>query len=317
MPQDMGNSKLAKVQIETPCGIVTGWQMRSKTTHTPCAASRGPTFLWGGRGFWCTVELCYNQCLRKLAPGASVAGPLDLLAALGSQGSRLLIVRLVYENCEARTDVLPRSVAGFISTIIALIVAITVHEFAHAWAANELGDPTSKNQGRLTLNPLSHLDPVGSLMIIFAGFGWGRPVPVNPYMLRTDPTVGMALVSFAGPASNLLTALLFAIPLRLGLLPPGLGSRTIPSMGSVFVTIIFINLALAVFNLIPLAPLDGYKVALAVLPRDLSNRLRRIEVYGPIILILLLFLPTVVGFDLLGLFMYPPIRFMFSLMTGS
>lgn len=211
---------------------------------------------------------------------------------------------------------MPRSIAGFIGTIIALIIAITVHECAHAWTANELGDPTSKNQGRLTLNPLSHLDPIGSLMVIFAGFGWGKPVPVNPYMLRTDPTVGMALVSVAGPASNVLTALIFAIPLRLALLPSGFGSQVIPSMGGLFTTIIFINLALAVFNMIPLAPLDGYKVALAVLPYELANQVRQIESYGPIILILLVFLPNLVGVDVLGQLMFPPIRFMFSLMTG-
>ncbi|RME48108.1 MAG: site-2 protease family protein [Chloroflexi bacterium] len=212
---------------------------------------------------------------------------------------------------------LPRSVAGFISVIVALVVGITVHEFAHAFTASELGDPTSRNQGRLTLNPLSHLDPVGSLMILFAGFGWGKPVPVNPYMLRTDPTVGMAVVSLAGPASNVLTALLFAIPLRLGILPSGFGSRMFPSFTSLFGTIIFINIALAVFNLIPLAPLDGYKVALAVLPREFANRLRQIETYGPIILILLVFLPNLAGVDVLGKIMFPPIRFLYSLMTGS
>ncbi len=192
-----------------------------------------------------------------------------------------------------------------------------MHEFAHAFTASELGDPTSRNQGRLTLNPLSHLDPVGSLMILFAGFGWGKPVPVNPYMLRTDPTVGMAVVSLAGPASNVLTALLFAIPLRLGILPSGFGSRMFPSFTSLFGTIIFINIALAVFNLIPLAPLDGYKVALAVLPREFANRLRQIETYGPIILILLVFLPNLAGVDVLGKIMFPPIRFLYSLMTGS
>ncbi|MFQ5855652.1 MAG: site-2 protease family protein [Anaerolineae bacterium] len=212
---------------------------------------------------------------------------------------------------------MPRTLAGFISTIIALVIAITVHECAHAWTANELGDPTSKNQGRLTLNPLSHLDPVGSLMIIFAGFGWGRPVPVNPYMLRTDPTVGMALVSVAGPVSNVLTALLFAVPLRLGVLPSGFGSQAVPSIDGLFKTIIFINLAIAVFNMIPLAPLDGYKVALAVLPYEFASRLRQIETYGPLILILLIFLPNLVGVDVLGRIMFPPISFMFSLITGS
>ncbi len=213
---------------------------------------------------------------------------------------------------------MPGSVAEFTSRIVALVIAITVHEFAHAWTATELGDPTSRNQGRLTLNPLAHLDPVGSLMIIFARFGWGKPVPVNPYMLRTDPTLGMALVSVAGPLSNVLTALLFAIPLRFWLLPGGLGSQATSMMGQMLFSIIVINLILAVFNMIPLAPLDGYKVALAVLPFEFANRLRQIETYGPIILLLLIFLPSIIpGFNLLGALMGPPINFMLSLLIGQ
>lgn len=214
---------------------------------------------------------------------------------------------------------MPGSIAVFINRIIALVIAITIHEFAHAWVANELGDPTSKNQGRLTLNPLAHLDPIGSLMILVARFGWGKPVPVNPYMLRTDPTVGMALVSVAGPVSNVLTALIFAIPIRLNLFPWGVGSRIIPSVGDLFLSIIIINLVLAIFNMIPLAPLDGYKVALAVLPRDFASQLRQIETYGPIILLLLIFLPSLipgVNVNVLGWIMGPPINLMFWLITG-
>ena len=211
---------------------------------------------------------------------------------------------------------MPRSIADFISVVIALIVGITVHEFAHAWTANELGDPTSRRQGRLTLNPLAHLDPVGSLMILFAGFGWGKPVPVNPYMLRTDPTVGMALVSFAGPLSNMLMAFLFALPIRFGVLHFGFSSGPLPSLGMLVETIVFLNLILAVFNLIPLAPLDGYKVALAVLPYEWAQKLRQIEAYGPLILILLVFLPNLIRVDILGRILFPPTRFMFSLFTG-
>lgn len=211
---------------------------------------------------------------------------------------------------------MPRSIPDFISVIIALVIGITVHEFAHAWAATELGDPTSKREGRLTLNPLSHLDPVGSLMILFAGFGWGRPVPVNPYMLRTDPTVGMALVSFAGPLSNVLMAFLFALPIRFGVLHFGFSSGLLPSLGMLVETIIFLNLILAVFNLIPLAPLDGYKVALAVFPAEWAEQLRRIEPYGPLILILLVFLPNLIGVDILGRILFPPTQFMFLLFTG-
>lgn len=209
--------------------------------------------------------------------------------------------------------------ADIISRITALIIAITIHEFAHAWAATELGDLTSKGQGRLTLNPLAHLDPMGSLMIIFAGFGWGRPVPVNPYMLRTDPIVGMALVAVAGPVSNVLVALLCGIPIRLDLIPLARGSQLVPSISELFITIISINLALAVFNMIPLAPLDGSKVALAVLPRELAYHLRRIEMYGPIILMVLIFLPALtpgVRLDILGALLGPPISLMFGLITG-
>jgi Zn-dependent protease len=213
-------------------------------------------------------------------------------------------------------DTLPGTIVAFLNRIIALVIAITVHEFAHAWTAHELGDPTSKHQGRLTLNPLAHLDPIGSLMILVARFGWGKPVPVNPYMLRTDPTVGMALVSVAGPLSNIITAFLFALPIRFGalsLVPVGMTGVMVDLLGS----IIIINLVLAIFNMIPLAPLDGYKVALALLPADLAHRVRQVETYGPLILILLIFLPSLIpGFNLLGMVLGPPIDFLCSLVTG-
>lgn len=211
---------------------------------------------------------------------------------------------------------MPGTIVAFLNRIIALVIAITIHEFAHAWTAHELGDSTSKHQGRLTLNPLAHLDPVGSLMILVARFGWGKPVPVNPYMLRMDPTVGMALVSVAGPVSNILTAFLFALPIRFGLLtlaPIGMVGTLADLLGS----IIIINLVLAIFNMIPLAPLDGYKVALALLPPDLARQVRQLETYGPLILILLIFLPSLIpGFNLLGALLGPPIDFMCTLLTG-
>ncbi len=201
---------------------------------------------------------------------------------------------------------------------MALVIGISVHEFAHAWVATELGDSTSKRQGRLTLNPLSHLDPIGSLMIVVAGFGWGRPVPVNPYNLRTDPVAGMALVAVAGPISNVILAILFGIPVRLGLIPLTIGSSLVPSLGQLFLGIVSINLALAVFNMIPLAPLDGSKILAAILPAEMLIRYRQIEPYGPIILMLLIFLPDLMPgrFDLLGQLLGPPLRFMFGLITG-
>jgi Zn-dependent protease len=142
--------------------------------------------------------------------------------------------------------------------LLALVVSISFHEFAHAWLSNELGDSTARNQGRLTLNPLVHFEPFGALMIVFMaisgwGIGWGKPVPVNPYNLRTDARIGMGLTSAAGPFSNLVLAALFAIPLRLDVAMPLLLEEF------VFVLVV-VNIGLALFNLIPLPPLDGFGV---------------------------------------------------------
>ena len=177
--------------------------------------------------------------------------------------------------------------------LLALIVSISIHEFIHAWSAYELGDPTARNQGRLTLNPLAHFDPIGALMILFMAFsgwgiGWGKPVPVNPYNLRVDPRIGMGLTSAAGPFSNLALAALFAIPLRLGWSVPGL-------LGQFLWVLVLTNVTLAIFNLIPLPPLDGFGVVQGVLAafrtqwaRDLGDTLDRLAPYGPILLLGLL-----------------------------
>ena len=171
-----------------------------------------------------------------------------------------------------------------------ILVAITFHEFSHALIAHRLGDQTAERGGRVSLNPLAHLDPFGTLMLFLVGFGWGKPVPVNPYCLRHGPRSGMALVSLAGPASNLVVAVLFALPINLGLLPWH-SPRFLPLaqmnitwvLADIIGFVIFYNILLAVFNLIPIAPLDGFKVALGVLPRELSLSLARLESYGPAI----------------------------------
>src|SRR5512136_1140407 len=134
-------------------------------------------------------------------------------------------------------------VLQLVSRLLILIIALPVHELAHALVAYRLGDVTARDYGRLSLNPLDHLDPIGALMILLGGFGWAKPVPVNPYGLyrSRNSTTGFALVALAGPVSNLFLATLVAIPVRLGILPPGF-------VESLVIQFIGINIALAVFN---------------------------------------------------------------------
>jgi len=185
----------------------------------------------------------------------------------------------------------------FIARLITLVVALTVHEFAHAWAAVQLGDDTPRVHGRLTLNPLAHLDPLGSLMLLFAGFGWARPVVVNPYTLRRRTRAGMMLVSAAGPFSNLLLAIVAAIPFRMGLSRFGLGGDFLSHF---LVEFIWINLILLFFNLIPIYPLDGEKVAEYFLPPRGQEILSQLRPYGMYILMGLIVLGNFGGFNILG-----------------
>jgi Zn-dependent protease len=165
--------------------------------------------------------------------------------------------------------------------LVALVVAISIHEACHAWMAYNLGDPTAKYLGRLTLNPLAHLDPMGAIAILLIGFGWGKPVPVNPYKLANGPKTGMAIVSLAGPLSNVAAASFFAIPLRLDLFS---NDRVIQLLG----TIVGINITLAIFNLIPLPPLDGFKILQGILPDRQAYAFGRLEQYGPGLLFVLI-----------------------------
>ena len=177
---------------------------------------------------------------------------------------------------------------------LAIVAAITVHEFSHALSANLLGDSTAKNQGRLTLNPLAHLDPAGTIMIVVVGFGWGRPTPMNPARFGSHMRSGMAAVSFAGPVSNVIVASLCAIPVKMGLLSPGIvgfsifGGEPGDFWAYLLGSLIFINILLAAFNLIPVAPLDGFKVVQGLLPRDAALQWSRLERWGPLILMVLI-----------------------------
>ena len=161
----------------------------------------------------------------------------------------------------------------------ALVVAITIHEFSHAWTAEHLGDPTPRLQGRLTLNPLAHLDPIGTIMLILVRFGWGKPVRFDPFNLR-NPRRDSAAISIAGPISNLIVAIIASLVLRLPL----------PILLSAFLAqIILFNIILGVFNLVPIHPLDGFKIVEGILSEDKAREWHELERYGMIFLLILLF----------------------------
>lgn len=198
----------------------------------------------------------------------------------------------------------------YIFIILTLLLSIIVHEVSHGMTADFLGDPTAKRAGRLTLNPLKHLDPIGSvlvplallLMMKFTGggiiFGWAKPVPINPRNFR-DQKYGSAKVSLAGPASNLLIALVFGLTLRF---IPALSGL---SLGLMFSLIVYINILLAVFNLLPIPPLDGSKILFTFLPSTV--KMRRIKMmlqqYGMFILIFILVLLPGLIFSFINFFL--------------
>lgn len=169
--------------------------------------------------------------------------------------------------------------------IPALLVAITVHEYAHGKMADHLGDPTARYAGRLTLNPIAHLDPIGLLMLWIFRFGWAKPVPINPFYFR-NRRQGLILVAGAGPAANVLTAFLVLVVLKLW---PGAGVVV-----SQFLHLTYLyNLYLAVFNLIPVPPLDGSKILKGILAGTQAHTFSQLETYGPILLVLLLYLGVI------------------------
>lgn len=209
------------------------------------------------------------------------------------------------------------SVSQIISRLIVLLTSFSIHEFAHAWTADRLGDDTPRLYGRLTLNPAAHLDVVGSLMLLVAGFGWAKPVPVNPYALRRRSSAGLMWVSLAGPMSNLLMAILAALPFRFNLVSTlYVEGKFLPTPSQFLWEFISINLVLMIFNLIPLAPLDGEKVLTHFLPPNLAAAFEKIRPYGPMILLLLLFVAPMIGIDIISWIILPPIRFLASLLIG-
>lgn len=176
---------------------------------------------------------------------------------------------------------------GFLVAIPAILVAITFHEYAHGKVAYLLGDPTAKHQGRLTLNPLAHLDPLGTLLLVIAGFGWAKPVQVNPGNFHGDMKRGMMFVGLAGPLMNLIIGYLSAVALKLMAAINYFGTAA-PYLQQFFYLLLFYNVVLAVFNLIPVPPLDGSRILAGILPNKYSGIVYALEQYGAIILLLLI-----------------------------
>ena len=212
---------------------------------------------------------------RGLGFGGPGSNPILLIALV------LLVLSFVNGSMFGPLRSLQTDPNAFFGFIIAIVLGITVHEFMHAYAAHRLGDDTARLLGRMSLNPVVHFDIFGTLLLVLAGFGFGKPVPVNEARLRG--AFASSLVSLAGPLANFAIAAVCAIPLRLGTADV-LGPNYIEILQSV----VFLNVVLGIFNLIPIPPLDGSNVVFGLLPPKLQWDLRPYLQYGPILLLILL-----------------------------
>ena len=188
--------------------------------------------------------------------------------------------------------------------VIGLVGAITIHEFSHALVAYRLGDPTAKIAGRLTLNPQSHLDPIGTIALLLVGFGWGKPTPFDPFNLRNVKR-DSALISVAGAISNFILAIILSLPYLIAFYTGNL-TAGLNSIYQFLSVVIWINIILGVFNLIPVAPLDGFKVLGGLLPKEWYHDFMQTEKYGIFILILLLVTGAIGGI------LFPIVSLIFS-----
>ena len=216
--------------------------------------------------------------------------------------------------------------------VFAMLEGLIFHEFCHAYVADRLGDRTARWAGRLTLNPKSHYDPIGTTLIFFVGFGWAKPVPVNPNNTK-NPKQSMAVIALAGPASNLVVAGLAGLPIKLGWIPlyhPFINSSQAGSWvqiwtdspqdlaGLFFGTVLLLNVMLGVFNMLPIPPLDGSRVLAGLLPDDLAREYAKLEPWGFGILMLLIMAPFITNgqfslFTILG----PVVQFFLALFAGD
>ena len=188
-----------------------------------------------------------------------------------------------------------------------LLFALVFHEFSHGWVANKLGDPTAKYSGRLTLNPMAHLDLFGSLMILFVGFGWAKPVPVDSRFLA-NPRTDMMKIAFAGPASNLLLAFIAGSLIRL--------SGNMGVLSSMLIMFVQINIMLAVFNMIPIPPLDGSQIFSGLMIRHNPDLVVKLQIYGPQILMGLILFGMLTSVSPIWWLMSPFVNFFMFLFVG-
>ena len=226
-------------------------------------------------------------------------------------------------------DLLQDDPSGFfrLAVLIAfsLITAITVHEFSHALVSTTLGDNTARRLGRLSLNPARHLDTGGTIMMFVAGFGWGKPVPVDTRQLSRGHT-DMALVAAAGPLSNLIFAFILAIPFKTGMLiPAGLSLDRVARVmtggfsdgaSDILALVIFFNLLLGIFNLIPLAPLDGSRIVSGIVPPEHSESYAKLQRGGPGLLVAIIMLDYALGLGILWGTIGPVVRALTTIATG-
>ena len=211
------------------------------------------------------------------------------------------------------------SLANLITTLSVLLVAMTIHEFAHVYIALLAGDPTATDQGRLTLNPFVHINWIGFLMFALIGFGFLGSAPVNPNRMR-NPRWGYLAAVAAGPVSNLLLAGLVALPVRLGLLPAAFPilSRLLPSLAEIVGALIFWNVLLFVFNMLPFFPIDGWTVVRMLLPAPARYTWEEHRMTSQFVLMALIFLPFVIPrLNVLGLIIFNPARAIIRLLIGS
>jgi Zn-dependent protease len=198
-----------------------------------------------------------------------------------------------------------------------ILFALTVHEFSHAYVASRMGDPTARLLGRLTLNPLAHLDPIGTILLLIAGFGWAKPVPVDARYLA-HPRRDMMWIALAGPASNVILAALFGTLLRA---VDGNAYLSGTIMGAALVDMVrysvYLNLMLAVFNLIPIFPLDGSRILTGLLPAPAAERYRALEPIGPMLLLGLILIGNLTRISIIGMLILPVVAVLTRLFTGG